>query len=133
MHARGSWRRPAYATDHAGREVFLNAVGRGRGRRTQEARFELLAMGAVIDPLARGHDPLARGNGGSMAHHSHDVAMAARPRAQHAEAVLSVAVGHSLDKARPSSSPASGCGLMWILFWNSLSPCDQAITGQKNS
>jgi len=35
-----------------------------------------------------------------MAHHCHNVAMAARPRAQDAEAVLSVVVGHSFDEAR---------------------------------
>ena len=48
-----------YAADHAGREVSLNAVGRRRGRGAQKPRFELLAVGAVIDPLARGHDPFA--------------------------------------------------------------------------
>src|SRR6516162_3199316 len=61
-----------YATDHAGREVSLNPVGRGRGRGAQEARFELLAVGAVIDPLARGHDPFAGGNGSGVAHHRYD-------------------------------------------------------------
>jgi hypothetical protein len=30
---------------------------------SEEPRFELLAMGAVVDPLARGHDPFAGGNG----------------------------------------------------------------------
>jgi hypothetical protein len=64
----------------------------------QEARFELLAMGAVVDPLTRGHDPFARGNGGSVAHHRHDITMAARPCAQDAETILSVVVGYSLDE-----------------------------------
>jgi hypothetical protein len=51
-------------------------------------RFELLAMGAVVDPLARRHNPFAGGNGGSVTHHRYDVTMAARPRAQHAEASI---------------------------------------------
>src|SRR5262249_13152646 len=42
-----------YAADHSRREVSLDAVGRRRRRGAEEARFELLAMGAVIDPLAR--------------------------------------------------------------------------------
>ena len=89
-----------YAADHAGRKVSLDAVDRSRGGGAQEPRFELLAVGAVIDPLARGHDPFAGGNGSSMAHHRHDVTMAARPRAQDAEPILSVVVGYSFDEAR---------------------------------
>ena len=42
----------ANTPDHAGREVLLDAVGRGRGRCAQKARFELLAVGAVVDPFA---------------------------------------------------------------------------------
>jgi len=87
-----------YAADHAGGEVFLDAVGRRRRRGAQEARFELLAMGAVIDPLARRHDPFAGGNGGSVANHRHHVTMAACPCAQYAETILSVVVGYSLDE-----------------------------------
>lgn len=34
-----------------------------------------------------------------MAHHRHDFTMAARPRAQDAETILSVVVGYSLDEA----------------------------------
>jgi hypothetical protein len=33
-----------------------------------------------------------------MTHHRYDVTMAARPRAQHAETILSVVVGYSLDE-----------------------------------
>jgi hypothetical protein len=55
-------------------------------------------MGAVVDPLARGHDPFAGGNDCRMAHHRHDFTMAARPRAQHAETILSVVVGYSLHE-----------------------------------
>jgi len=42
----------ADAPDHAGREVLLNAVGRGRGRCAQEPRLELLAVGSIVDPFA---------------------------------------------------------------------------------
>src|SRR6266446_10562962 len=39
----------ADAPDHAGREVLLDAIGRGRGRCAQERRFELLAVCPIID------------------------------------------------------------------------------------
>ena len=40
------------AADHAGRQIPFDAVGRIRQRGAQESRFELLAMGAVVDPFA---------------------------------------------------------------------------------
>ena len=43
----------ADAADHAGGEIFLHAVGRGRRRGAQKPRLELLAVGAVVDPFAR--------------------------------------------------------------------------------
>jgi hypothetical protein len=89
----------SYPTDHAGREVSFDAIGRSRGRGAQKPRFELLAVGAVVDPLARRHDPFASGNGCSMAHHRHDVTMPTRPSPQNAKTILSVVVGHSLDEA----------------------------------
>ena len=87
------------APDHAGREVLLDAVGRGRGRRAEEPRFELLAVGAVVDPFARGGDPLAGRNGCGMADHGHDIAMPARLGAQNAEAVFGIVIGDALDEA----------------------------------
>ena len=90
----------ANAPDHAGREVLLDAVGRGRGRCAQKTRFELLAVGAVVDPFARGRDPLTGGNGCGMANHGHDIPMPAHLGAQNAEAVLGIVVGDALDKAR---------------------------------
>src|SRR6478736_3953816 len=42
----------ANASDRAGREVFLDAVGRGRGRRAQEPRLELLSVCSIVDPFA---------------------------------------------------------------------------------
>jgi hypothetical protein len=55
-------------------------------------------VGAVIDPLARGHDPFAGGNGSGMADNRHDIKVSARPRAQDAEPILSVVVGYSFDE-----------------------------------
>jgi hypothetical protein len=42
----------ANTPDHAGREVLLDAVGRGRGRCAQEPRLELLAVCPIVDPFA---------------------------------------------------------------------------------
>ena len=52
----------ADAADHAGTEILLDAFDRGRRRGAHEARLELLAMGAVVDPFARRGDPLAGGD-----------------------------------------------------------------------
>ena len=49
----------ADAADHAGGEVFLDALDRGWCRGAHEVRFELLAVGVVVDPFARRRDPLA--------------------------------------------------------------------------
>ena len=87
------------APDHAGREVLLDAVGRSRGRCAQKARFELLAVCAVIDPFTRGRDPLAGGDGRGVADHRHDITMPARLGSQNTEAVLGVVVGDALDEA----------------------------------
>src|SRR5262249_10123165 len=75
-------------------------VGRSWRRGAQEARFELLAVGAVVDPFAGGGDPLARRNGCGMANHGHDVTMPARAGAQNAKTILCVVVGDALDDAR---------------------------------
>ena len=42
----------ADAADHAGAEVLLDALQRGRRGRLQEGGLELQAMGAVVDPDA---------------------------------------------------------------------------------
>ena len=89
----------ANAADHAGREVLLNSVG-GIGKRSaQEPRVELLTMGAVVDPFARGGDPLAGRNGRGMTDNGHDIAMAARLGPQKAEAVLGIVISDALDQA----------------------------------
>ena len=68
-------------------------------RGAQEPRFELLAVGAVVDPFARGGDPLAGRDGCGMADHGHQVTMPARFGAQNAEAILGIVVGDALDEA----------------------------------
>jgi hypothetical protein len=55
-------------------------------------------MGTVIDPFAGSRDPLAGRNGGRIAHHSHDLAMAARFGSQNAEAVLDVVISDALNQ-----------------------------------
>ena len=67
-------------------------------RCAQKPRFELLTMRAIVDPFARGGDPLTGGNGGGMANHGHDVAMPARLGTQNAEAVLGVVVSDAFDE-----------------------------------
>ena len=90
----------ADAADHAGAEVFLDAIDGGRRRGAHEARLELLAMGAVVDPFARCGDPLAGGDGGGVPDDGDQVAMAARLDAENAEAVLGIMEGDPLDEAR---------------------------------
>ena len=89
----------ADAADHAGAEILLDAVDRGRGRGAQEPRLELLAMGAVVDPVARRGDPLAGGDRRGVADDRDQIAMAARLDPQNAEAVLGVVEGDPLDQA----------------------------------
>ena len=68
-------------------------------RGAQEPRLELLAMGAVVDPFARGGDPLAGGDRRGVADDGHQIAMAARLGAQNAEAILGIVKGDALDEA----------------------------------
>ena len=79
--------------DHAGREVLLDAVNRSRRRGASEARFELLAVGAIVDPFAGGGDPLTGRNRCGMGNHGHDVTMFARLGTQNTKAILYVVVG----------------------------------------
>ena len=88
----------ADAPDHARAEILLDALDRGRLGGAHEARLELLTVGAVVDPLARGGDPLPRSHHGGMADHGHQVPVPARLRPQDAEAVLQVVEGDALDQ-----------------------------------
>ena len=101
----------ADAPDHAGAEILLDALDRGRLGGAHEARLELLAVGAVVDPLARGGDPLPRSHHGGMADHGDQVAMPPRLRPQDAEAVLRVVEGDALDQTG-QDLPVRG---LWML------------------
>ena len=91
--------RSGVAADHAGGEVLLDAIGRSWGRGAQEPRFELLAVGAVVDPFTGRRDPLAGGNGRRMPDDSHDVTVPTRLSAQNAEAIIDIVVSDALDEA----------------------------------
>ena len=84
----------ADAADHAGAEIALDPLGRGRRRGLQEPRLELLAVGAVVAPFAGGGDPLA----GGVTDDGDEVAMPARLH-PHGEAALRIVERHPLDDA----------------------------------
>ena len=84
--------------DHPRSEVFPDARDGGRRGGADESRLELLTVGAVVDPRARGRDPLAGGHHGDVSDDGHEAAMPARPRPQHAEAVVRVVEGDALDE-----------------------------------
>ena len=88
----------ADAPDHAGAEILLDALAGRRGRAAQEARPELLAVGAVVDPLPGDRDPLAGRDRGGVAHDRDQVAMAPRLDPQDAEPVFGVVEGDALDR-----------------------------------
>src|SRR3979490_3060412 len=60
------WSNAAY---HARAEVFLDAVERRRLRGLQKLRLKLLAVGAIVDPLARRRNPLTGRDDRSMPDH----------------------------------------------------------------
>jgi hypothetical protein len=64
------------------------------------SRIVSLAVGAVVNPIARGRDPLTGRNGGGVPNYGHHVPMPAHLGAQNAEAVLGIVVGDALDEAR---------------------------------
>jgi hypothetical protein len=90
----------ANAADHPGTQIFLDALDRGRRRSAHEARLELLAMGAVVDPFARRGDPLAGGDYRRVTDDSDQFAVPARLDAENAEAVLGIVERHTFDKSR---------------------------------
>ena len=96
------------AADHAGGEVLLDAVDGRRRRGAHEARLELLAMGAVVDPFARGGDPFTGRDDGGVADDRDQIAVAARLDAQDTEAVLGIVEGDALDET--GEDFLLGCG-----------------------
>jgi len=83
-------------------QARLNGLVEGKNLAVIPGGFESTdeTMGAVVNPFARGRDPLAGGNGCGMANHGHDVTMPARLGAQNAKTIFGVVVGYSLDEAR---------------------------------
>jgi hypothetical protein len=59
----------------------------------------MLTMGPIIDPFAGCGDPLAGRDDGGVADHGHQIAVSARLRPKHAEAVLGVVEGDPLNEA----------------------------------
>ena len=88
----------ADALDHAGAEVLLDALGRGRRGGPQEGGLELQAVRAVVDPGPAGVDELARPIAAAAPTTVDEVALAADLDAQHAEAGLGVVEGDPLDQ-----------------------------------
>ena len=89
----------ADAPDHAGAEILLDALDRRRFRCADEPRLELLAMGAVVDPLPGGGDPFPGRHHGGVTDHGDQIAMSPCPGPQHAEAVLRIVEGDALDQS----------------------------------
>jgi hypothetical protein len=73
------------------------AVG---AERAQKPGFELLPVGAVIDPFAVRHNPFASRNRCRVADYGHEFSMSARLRTQNAEAVLAIVERCTLDETR---------------------------------
>ena len=90
----------ADAPDHAGAQILLDALDRGRFRGADEARPELLAVGAVVHPFSGARDPLPGRHHGSVADNRDQVAMPPRPGPEHTEAVLGIVEGDALDQPR---------------------------------
>src|SRR5712671_870283 len=82
------------------------------GAEVHEARFELLAMGVVVDPFARCRNPLACRDSGGVADDRDQIAMATGLCPQNAEAVLAIMEGDTLDKARQLCVPKTSSELM---------------------
>jgi hypothetical protein len=105
----------ADAADHARAEVSLDALDRRRRRRPEEARPELLAMGAVVRPFTGGSDPLPGGDRGRVADHRDQVAVAAGLDAEDADAVPRVVVGDPLNEACENLAVAIRAGHACLL------------------
>ena len=71
----------------------------------QKPRLELLTVGAIVDPFARCDDPLAGRDDGGVADDGHQIALSARLRPEHAEAVLGVVEGDPLRVRRQLLEP----------------------------
>jgi hypothetical protein len=79
-------------------KVFLDAFGRSGGGGLEEPRLELLAMGAVVGPVAGGRNPLAGGDHGGMANDGDEIAVASRLDPNDAKSVVGILVGDALNQ-----------------------------------
>ena len=86
------------APDHARPQILLDALDRRRRGAPQEARLELLAVGAVVDPLSGCRDPFPGRDHGGVAHDRDQVAMAPCLDPQNAEPAVRVVEGDALDQ-----------------------------------
>ena len=91
------WANPA---NHSGAEVLLDTVDGGRGGRAHEARPELLAMGVIVNPVARGSDPFSGSDRGGVADDRDQIAVSTRFDPENAEAILSVVERDTFHKTR---------------------------------
>src|SRR5271166_968214 len=82
------------AADHAGGEVFLHALDRGRLRGLQKLRPELQPMRPVVLPDAARRHPFPGRYGSRMAKDGHQVSLSAHLHAQDAKSILLVVKGH---------------------------------------
>lgn len=73
-------------------------IAGGRHRRFDALGLELETVIAVVDPDAGRFDEVASADRGRMARYGNEIALAAHPGAQHAEAVLGIVKGHALDR-----------------------------------
>ena len=88
-----------YPTARRTERTIADSRIRSTARGVEKPRLELQPVGAIVDPFAGCGDPLAGGDDGSMAHDGHQIAVSARLRPEHAEAVLGLVEGDPLDKA----------------------------------
>src|SRR5258705_8362717 len=91
------WSNAAY---HARAEVFFDAVERRRLRGLQKLRLKLLAVGAIVDPLARRRNPLTGRDDRSMPDHRNQFPVSTCLDPQDAKAGFIVVKSHALNRAR---------------------------------
>src|SRR4051794_12409439 len=97
------------AADQAGGQILLDTLGGGGRGRLQEGGLELQAMTAVVDPLAGGLDPLARGDHRRPPHHGGQVAPSPHLDTQHAEAGLGIMEGYPLNRTDQHLANSRAC------------------------
>ena len=88
----------ANPADRPGREIRLDAFEGCRRRRAEKARAELDPVGAVVDPVSTGRDPLARRDGSRGADDRHQVPVSPRLHAEDAESGLLIMKGHAFHE-----------------------------------